>query len=157
MPKAKAAPKKPRGKKTASANPATVTYPAPLLKRLWQWKEYKELLAEVKDKEANLRVELFRMFFPKNQEGTETVPLPDGWSLKGVGKLSRDIDEAALAPCIEKLPAGSEPWLIKRKPELILANYRTLPAELLEIFNGCVITKPGMPAMELVPPPEASS
>lgn len=132
---------------------------------LTEWYNLKEQLNKFKAAEMLLRTKIFKGMFADPKEGTNTVPLADGWVLKGKRTINRDVDVAALnvnamvdpATGMSRLTShGIHPEsLIKWKPELVLANYRTLTEEQKEIFNECLVIKDGSPSLEITLPAKA--
>jgi hypothetical protein len=51
---------------------------------------------------------------------------------------------------LKKMKAPAD--LIKVKYELGVTEYRKLPSDLLALVNTVLTTKPGTPALELIPP-----
>lgn len=121
---------------------------------LAQWAQIYQALADLKQKENQLRRSIFGDIFPDPKEGTNTAEMPKGYKLKGTHKIDRKVDEAALAAVLKQLPEGSDDQLIRRKPELILKPYRALTEEHRNIFDQALIIKPGMPQLEIIPPKE---
>ena len=105
------------------------------LKLLEAWRLAKEAVDSVKkviSKEQELRKKVFDAFYPEPKEGTNTVDLAEGWVLKGVYKLDRKIDEAALPAVAEQLRAMgiNADTLVKWSPDLKTATYKELTAEI---------------------------
>lgn len=124
---------------------------------------WQELVAKIKaeakpliDQEMAMRKELFAELIPNPKEGTQYIELANGWRLKGIHKLDRKIDEAALDGVKEQLRQnGVNPdLLVEYKPSLKSATYKELTAEQKAIFDHALIMKPGSPTLELVPPKE---
>ena len=118
------------------------------------WYKAKDELAKWKNIEALLRPKLFRHFFPDPEEGTNTYVLPDGYQVKGIRTISREIDPGAwtaLVPQFQEKKINAEA-LIKRKPELIISEYRKLTAEEIHLVDQALIIKDGMPSLEIKPP-----
>lgn len=107
-------------------------------------------------REQELRRQVFEHYFKNPREGTNYVELPDGWRLKGIYKLDRKIDEAALPAVKEQLKemgVNADP-LVEYKPSLKIKLYRELTAEQMRIFDQALIIKPSSPTIELVKPKE---
>jgi len=131
-------------------------------KDLEEWFKLQDQLKKIKASEMLLRTKIYKGLFVEPKEGTNSLPLAEGWVLKAKRTISRDIDQAALsvnslvdpATQMSRLSAnGIHPEsLIKWKPELVLANYRTLTEEQQAIFNECLVIKDGSPALEIVLP-----
>ncbi len=134
---------------------------APTLADLARWFTMKAELGRLKSAEGLLRARLFRHWFPTPTEGTNTTPLNDGTGalLKGVHVINRDVDPASLDALrasivaegsnLPKLDFGK---LIKWKPEVVIKEYRTLTEEERNLFDQCLIVKPGSPQMEVKVP-----
>jgi hypothetical protein len=74
--------------------------------------------------------------------------------LKGGHVINRSVDEAALLVLAstfaeKKLPVDK---LIKRKPELVIGEYRKLTKEEQLLFDQALVIKPGTPSLEVVLP-----
>ncbi len=118
------------------------------------WYKLTEELARVKVAEMELRKKIFGAKFPSPVEGTNTIPLTEGWVLKGQYKIDRKVDEAAvvaLTPVLKehKIPIKE---LIIYKPELAIREYRNLDEAQMAIFNQVLLIKPGSPSLEIVKP-----
>jgi hypothetical protein len=129
---------------------------------LSQWYQLQEQLKKLKAAEMLLRMKIFKGMIKDPKEGTNTVPLAEGWVLKGKHVINRDVDQAALAVNTAVDPATHMSrlsangihveQLIKWKPELITKTYRTLTAEQQQIFDECLIIKEGSPQLEIMLP-----
>ncbi len=108
------------------------------------------------DEEMRLRKLIFISAWLDPEEGTNVAELGNGYKLRAVHKINREIDERVLPDALKCLPPGSRDFLIKDKPNLVLAVYRTLPADMRIAFDKCVIEKPASPSLEFVVPVEAS-
>lgn len=118
------------------------------------WYELQRQLSDIKAQEMDLRKKIFGAKFPDPVEGTNTVPLSDGWVLKGQYKIDRKVDEAllvTLTPILKEKKINIKD-LIKYTPELSIREYRALDEEQMKLFNQVLIIKPGSPAMEIVKP-----
>lgn len=130
------------------------------------WWETQQQLSKLKATEALLRNKIFKHWFPAPVEGTNSLPLPDGFVAKGVYKINRDVDEAALklytsSQVVEGVPAGPSVFeahqisvdaLIRYKPELNIRAYRALTDEQRKIFDQALTIKVGMPDLKISPP-----
>ena len=129
---------------------------------LSQWYQLQEQLMKLKAAELLLRMKIFKGMIKAPKEGTNTVPLAEGWALKGKHVINRDVDQAALAVNTAVDPATHMSrlsangihveQLIKWKPELITKTYRTLTPEQQQIFDECLIIKEGSPQLEIMLP-----
>lgn len=125
---------------------------------LTKWYELKEELARVKASEMLLRQKIFAGYFPAPVEGTNDAPLADGYVLKGKYSITRDVDPGAIGALKDQLlEAGIKAdALVQYKPSLVLKEYRTLTKEQQDLFDQCLIVKPGSPALEIVLPKKAA-
>ncbi len=108
------------------------------------------------DEEMRLRKLIFISAWLDPEEGTNVAELGNGYKLRAIHKINREIDERVLPDALKCLPPGSRDFLIKDKPSLVLAVYRTLPADMRIAFDKCIIEKPASPSLEFVVPVEAS-
>jgi len=126
---------------------------------LKEWDELKKQMfdfAPVVAREMQVRKDIFALAFPTPKEGTNTTDLPNDWKIKGIYKLDRKIDEAALPAVLEelrKLGINPDP-LIKWKPDLVTGDYKALSPANKAIFDQALTTKPASPTVELIPPKE---
>lgn len=131
---------------------------------VFDWYAATEALAKAKLREATLRARVFRHLVPLPKEGTNTVDLASspiftgvdtfGYVLKAQHVISRNVDEAAFTALTPKfIEAKIIPdKLIKRKPELVIGEYRKLTAEQIQLVDQALIVKPGSPQLEIVLP-----
>lgn len=124
---------------------------------LAEWFRLQEQLKNIKASEMLLRTKIFGFYFPSPVEGTNSVPLTEGWVLKGKHTISREIDPGALGAMKEQfVQAGiSADALVQYKPSLVVKEYRTLTDEQRQLFDRALIVKPGSPALEIVLPAKA--
>ncbi len=125
---------------------------AKMLKKVAEWSAKVIALSKLKGEESALRADLFKFYFPFAKEGSHSEPMPEDWCLKGVQKMNRNIDEAALPAVMKQLPEGSEDRLIKWKPSLDLREYKKLHKKQQTIMDEAIIMKPGTGTMKLCPP-----
>ena len=124
---------------------------------LEKWYKLANELKSIKAQEILLRKKIFAGKFPDPIEGTNTCPLEDGWVLKGTYSLDRAIDQGAFDAIKEKLEEEnvSPDSLVQYKPSLVKRAYNTLTAEQRNLFDQCLIIKPGSPSMTIVLPASA--
>ena len=121
---------------------------------LAEWFTLKKQIADLQAKEGLLRSHLFKGFFPKPKEGSNTTTLSDGFRFKATHIVSRTIDEATLLGLWDEFPKqGINPnLLVRRKPELIKSAYNELTAEQQKFFDQALTVKDGSPQFEILPP-----
>jgi hypothetical protein len=146
---------------------------------LADWYLAKEEFSRAQSKERLLRAKIFKHYFPKPEEGTNNVRLPDGAKLTGKYPITRKVD-AALLDAVKRLTVGDakdqltalgvaiptqvDPAtplstflnmqvdkLIKYDPDLVIKEYRTLTAEQMYFFDQCMEIKPGSVSLEITP------
>jgi hypothetical protein len=121
--------------------------------KLEQWRKATLELAAVKELEMALRKELFADGFMAPVEGTNLIELQDGWNLKATLPYTRSLDQAKVEETLKLLKKAKAPiTLIKTKYELSVTDYKKLDDTVRGIVDTIITTKPGTPAMELVPP-----
>lgn len=112
--------------------------------------EKKAELDKLKADEVKLRKHLFGEFFREPREGVNSVPLANGWVLKGTHKLNRKVDESALAVVAKK---KGMPDIIKAvvdyKPALSLRAYKQLPEDKRKVLDNALIIKDSPPALSI--------
>jgi len=132
--------------------------------KIMQWQEAVKNLAAAKEAEAALRNEVLSGAFDFDpealREGTENVELGNGYKLKAVFKISRNLQggneavEKALQK-IEKTGAEGEfiaERLVKWKPELSVSEYKKLPDKFRKLIDEVLTSKEAMPSLKLVVP-----
>lgn len=128
------------------------------------WEAAVKALAAAKDAEAALRKEVLAEAFAFDpealREGTENFELGNGYKLKAVFKISRNLnnENEAVDKVLSKIektgPEGAfiAERLVKWKPELSVSEYKKLPEKLKKLFDEVVTSKEAMPSLELVAP-----
>jgi hypothetical protein len=126
---------------------------------LVEWYNIQKELKKIKAREMLLRTKIFGFFFPSPKEGTNNYDMPDGYVLKGKHTINREVDLGAFQAMREQFSqAGIHPdAILQWKPSLRLKEYRELTAEQLDLFDQCLIVKPGSPALEIVLPKKRAS
>jgi hypothetical protein len=121
---------------------------------LSEWYKMAADLKILKAKESLLRKKIFDLAFDDPKEGTNNYDLADGYVLKGKHNINRDIDVGAFNALKEKLREdGMRPDdLVRYKPELAKAEYNKLTEDQKQLFDQCLIIKPGSPGLEIVLP-----
>lgn len=124
---------------------------------LAEWYQLKAELSRVKSAEMLLRTKIFKAMFPAPEEGTNSYPMEDGYVLKAKHTISREIDQGTFQAMREKFAEhGINPDAVVRwKPSLEVKEYRHLTEEQIQLFDQCLIIKPGSPSLEIVKPKKA--
>ena len=132
--------------------------------KILAWEQAVKALAAAKDAEAALRKEVLAEVFSFDpealREGTENFELGNGYKLKAVFKISRNLnnENEAVDKVLSKIektgPEGAfiAERLVKWKPELSLTEYKKLPEKFKKLFDEVVTSKEAIPALELVAP-----
>lgn len=132
--------------------------------KILAWEAAVKLLAAAKDAEAALRKEVLAEAFAFDpealREGSENFELGNGYKLKAVFKISRNLNneneavDKVLAKIEKTGPEGVfiAERLVKWKPELSVTEYKKLPEKFKKLFDEVVTSKEAMPALELVAP-----
>ena len=132
--------------------------------KILAWEAAVKELAAAKDAEATLRKEVLAEAFAFDpealREGTENFELGNGYKLKAVFKISRNLnnENEAVDKVLSKIektgPEGAfiAERLVKWKPELSVSEYKKLPEKFKKLFDEVVTSKEAMPALEMVAP-----
>lgn len=131
--------------------------PGVTTEELSQWFTVQDQLKKLKVSEMLMRKRIFGFFFPSPKEGTNTVPLPDSYVLKGGYPITREVDVGAFTAVKEemtKLGVNAD-MLVEWKPSLKVAVYRELTDEQQKMFDRCLIIKPGSPSLAIELPAKA--
>ena len=121
---------------------------------LTRLEELKEQIARLTVEEKQLRTKLFGEMVPNPVEGTNTVPLANGYVIKWTFATNRSVDKAALPTVREMLEAKgvNADDLFRMKPELNVSAYKKASSDTIKILSLCVTEKPGLPSYEIVLP-----
>src|SRR5690606_18346745 len=124
---------------------------------LERWYIVQEELSKLKNEEQLLRQKIFKGMFHNPEEGVNTIPLADGFVLKGKRVINRTVDEAAFKSSIEELAKHGirTDEIVRYKPELVISAYRKLTEEQRHLMDTVLIIKDGMPGLEIVKPKRA--
>ena len=132
--------------------------------KILAWEAAVKALAAAKDAEAALRKEVLAEAFAFDpealREGTENFELGNGYKLKAVFKISRNLnnENEAVDKVLSKIEkTGPEgvfiaERLVKWKPELSVTEYKKLPEKFKKLFDEVVTSKEAIPSLELVAP-----
>jgi hypothetical protein len=124
---------------------------------LRDWNEAKQQAKTWVEKESTLRDALVKQLFNADKdEGTETIQIENGWSLKASKKLTYSLnnDQGEVSAICATLPDAVSRQLVRWKPELSLSTYRKLDGATAQMFQNVLTIKPSKPSLELLPPPE---
>lgn len=126
---------------------------------LEQWYVMQEQLKALKASEMLLRRRIFGAYFPSPVEGTNKAQLDGGFVLNGKYPIERKVDIAAFQANRERFQTAhiAADKLVKYEPSLVLSAYRELTAEQQQLFDQCLVVKPGAPALEIVKPKKAKA
>ena len=128
------------------------------------WEAAVKALDAAKDAEAALRKEILKTAFAFDpealREGTENFELGNGYKLKAVFKISRNLnnENEAVDKVLSKIektgPAGEliAERLVKWTPDLSLTEYKQLPEKLKSIIDEVIVTSEGAPTLEIIAP-----
>lgn len=131
-----------------------------------EWKQAADQLAEVKAKEAALRQAIVvQMFDGTKLEGSESVDIGYGWQLRAKKELAYNASDEEAKRLERLLMDRKAPietmGLFRWKPDVAKKIYRMVLAlaeqyqdtEILAALHAAITLKPGMPQLEMVPPP----
>lgn len=129
-----------------------------------EWMDASKALQTAKDDEHTLRQMLVLMCFDPNKlEGTETVDIGWGYSLRAKKDLNITADKdndkvSALLQAVAAHDAGLAQGLVRWQAEVAKKAYRTvvelskIAPEVATALHEAITAKPGMPQLEMVPP-----
>ena len=128
--------------------------PAIVQEELNEWFSLVPELKRMKAREMELRKSLFNGAFPFPTEGTNSFDLEGGYKLKGTYKLERSVDTAAFQALSKEMKEAdiAADGMLRFKASLVAAEYKRLDDEQRHLFDQCIITKPGSPSLEIIPP-----
>lgn len=122
-----------------------------------EWEKAKDELTRVKNREMLLRTKIFKGMFPSPVEGTNKVPLANGYELKGGYVINRSVELGAftsMRPLFQEKGFRVDD-LVKFKPELVKSEYNKLTQEEQHFFDQCLVIKEGSPTLEIFLPAKA--
>jgi hypothetical protein len=125
----------------------------PYMQNLAEWQVLTRLASELKDREMELRKDLFAGAFPTPTEGSNKHTLPDGRIVKGTYKISRMVDQASVVSVQRKLreDLGTKADdLFPTKFGLDKKVLDSLTDEQKAIAADAYTEKPGAPALEII-------
>lgn len=129
---------------------------------LEKWEAAQKALSDAKEIEATLRVLVIksRPFPPEVKEGTQRVPLKNGWHLKAVLKQNYKLDQNAINEALDQIEALGEAEkviaerLISWKADISIREYKELQdyPKIKKIIDSVLTITDGLPSLELEPP-----
>ena len=121
---------------------------------LFTWYAMQAELSKLRASEMLLRKKIFGAYFPEPKEGTNTYILPDGFALKGTHVISREVDIGALEGAKPEFVKANlkVDTLVQYKPSVVISEYRTLTEEERNLFDMCLVIKPGAPGLKIEKP-----
>ncbi len=125
----------------------------PYMQNLAEWQVLTRLASELKNREMDLRKDLFAGAFPSPAEGSNKHTLPDGRIVKGTHKVSRSVDQAVVVSVQRKLreELGTKTdELFPTKFSLAKKVYDTLTDAQKVIAQDAFTEKPSAPALEII-------
>ncbi len=128
-----------------------------ILESIAQWYELRqqiEAIAPIVEEERTLRKAIDAALQPTPREGTSRFGMPNGYTLAITTQFKRKLDDAVFPAIFERIPGELATQLIRWKPELKTAFYRTLDDDKRVIFDECVSTEPQSPQFAILPPKE---
>lgn len=116
----------------------------PLLQLVSEWEQLAASLTDIKKLELDIRKRICAIV---NQlpEGAKSQEVGD-FKITVTNKLNRSFD----VPVLETMLKSNPEWidnLVEYKPSLLLATYRKLEKKERHVFDACLTTKPGTPAL----------
>jgi hypothetical protein len=118
------------------------------------WYKMQQELKDLKEAEALLRMKIYKAAFPDAHEGTNNLPLTEGFILKAKVTINRKVDIATFEALKDKLLEAhiKVDKLVVFKPDLGVTYYKTLGEEEQNLVAQFLIIKEGTPALEVVKP-----
>lgn len=123
-------------------------------KDLERWYVVAKQMEDLKEEEMKLRKKIFNTYFPTPHEGVNSVPMTDGYVLKGTYKIDRKVVEELFVLHAEEFKKAKLPVkdLVLFKPSLSVSEYRLLDEKQRKMFDKALDIKPGAPTLEVVRP-----
>lgn len=121
---------------------------------LTTWYEADRVLRQAIANESAARTALAALAFPTGKEGTENLPVGNGYILKGTFRINYSLDSNRVEEVFKPLPRQIAQSLVKWDAKLRAGAYKALEPAHKAIVNQVLTIKPGMPALELVQPKE---
>lgn len=140
-------------KKDPVALPSNINVQA-TQKDIERWWVVAEQMTKLKEEEMKLRKLIFGTYFPTPEEGVNTLPMTDGFVMKGTYKIERKIVEEAYKTLLPDFKEANIPLkgLVTMKPTLSVSAYKALTPEQQKLFDKALDIKPGAPTLEITKP-----
>jgi hypothetical protein len=136
----------------ALANAAALT-PETAFEMLRRWYLMSQQLTALRASEMLTRKEIGAFYFPAPREGTNTLPLGDGFALKFVAGYTRTPDTAAVLATEETMRAAGIDFdaLFDWKPTLRKRAYDALTPQQRLIVDGTLSITDSTPSLKVAP------
>lgn len=127
---------------------------------LAEWESRKKLLEVSKEREMVFRKYVVSRAFPNADEGTNTLPLSNGYELKASIKYNYvlDPDNKKIEACLDKLAATDNEGsfiadrIVSWKANLSLKEYRELAPKYKHIIDEIITINDAAPTLEIKAP-----
>jgi len=118
------------------------------------WNKVTKELADLVQREKELRQQFADKYFATASEGTNKLPVGHGFELQLDMRINRKVNESALDMAIQGklLTAEEVDAVIKYKPEVSVGAYKKLPKEARDKFGDIITETPGTPGLKLHKP-----
>jgi hypothetical protein len=117
-----------------------------------EWYNLPIQLKELKQREMDIRKELFTLYFPSPTVGKNKIALDENYILEGGYALDYKMDFAAFRMmCNEGGPEHGVCMedVVDYKPEFRLALYKALTTEQQQFIDGALTIKPTAPTLTI--------
>lgn len=143
----------PGGTVIAEATPARMD--PQIAAALTEWNNVKQQIAGLQARELQLRTHLLtNCFDPEFVAGSRTIPLWQGWRLRGKRswdyKLTDANGETRFA--LAQLRPETANNVVRWKPDLSVSGYKALDEAAQRLFTPALTIKPESPQLELLAP-----
>lgn len=117
---------------------------------LAQWQAVTTAANALVARERELRLSLFGGACPTPREGVNNVELPDGRICKFTHKINRTLQDPTGARAALLLAGCNDiEMYVKTKYELAEGPYKKLNGPLREVLDDYIVSKPGLPSLEI--------
>lgn len=133
--------------------------PPPLVtaEEISEWYTLNAQLSALKEREMFLRKKICSAKFTQPREGTNNLPIENGYVMKMVHVVNRKLDIGQFELFrdtfeSQKIPVND---IIENKPQLVVAQYKALTEEQRRLFDNCLTITDGSPQLSIVMPKRA--